>query len=237
MSKGIIFEHVACLSCHCRPTFWRIYRKRATESFSAFPYICTLLSNMMWLYYGILDSDGLLLITIGASGCALEVFYLSIFMMFATKQQRFTLSKQAIIMLIISLTILASTLLFAHGGKRLQVVGYLCAFNSVCMYASPLIAVKRVLTTKSVEYMPFLLSLSLFLCGGVWFGYALLMKDLYLEMSNGCGFCLGFVQLVVYALYVDVDSKLLAAAEKSPTNVETRSCNDPPLQPQGIQIA
>ncbi|MCO5588663.1 hypothetical protein L7F22_042621 [Adiantum nelumboides] len=219
------------------PTFWRIFRKRSTESYSAFPYVCTLLSNMMWLYYGILDSDGLLLVTICASGCAFEVFYLSVYTMYATKQQRFILAKQAIVVLSIYPTILAFTLLFAHGGTRLQVVGFLCAFNSMCMYASPLIAAKRVITTKSVEYMPFLLSLSLFLCGGVWFGYALLMRDLYLEMSNGSGFCLGFIQLWVYAFYNKADFKCLAAAEKAQMAHETPLRNDPPLQPHETQMA
>ncbi|KAI5071462.1 hypothetical protein GOP47_0013713 [Adiantum capillus-veneris] len=218
------------------PTFWRILRKRSTESFSAFPYICTLLSNMMWLYYGILDSDGLLLITISASGCAIESLYLSIYMMYASKQQRFTLAKQAVVMLSIYLTILTFTLIFARGGRRLQVVGLLSAFNSLCMYASPLIAVKMVITTRSVEYMPFLLSMSLFLCGGVWFGYALLMKDLYLEISNGSGFCLGFIQLVVYAFYVIIHSKCRASADKSHTALATRSCNDSHLNPQQLQI-
>lgn len=34
--------------------------------------------------------------------------------------------------------------------------------------------------TKSVEFMPFSLSFFLFLNGGVWSGYALLVKDYYI---------------------------------------------------------
>jgi solute carrier family 50 protein (sugar transporter) len=51
--------------------------------FSPFPYVCTLLSNMLWLYYGILDSSGILLITIGSSGCAFQALYLSIYLIYA----------------------------------------------------------------------------------------------------------------------------------------------------------
>jgi solute carrier family 50 protein (sugar transporter) len=42
----------------------------------------------------------------------------------------------------------------------------------------------RVIRSKSVECMPFYLSLSLFLCGGVWFAYGILMKDVFLEVKS-----------------------------------------------------
>ena len=70
-----------------RPTFWSIIKKGSTESFSSFPYVCTLLSNMLWLYYGILDSSGILLITIGTSGCAFQTFYLSVYLTYAANSK------------------------------------------------------------------------------------------------------------------------------------------------------
>ncbi|XAR57067.1 hypothetical protein NMG60_11025081 [Bertholletia excelsa] len=60
---------------------------------------------------------------------------------------------------------------------------------------------KTVVTTKSVEFMPFFLSFSLFLNGGTWALYALLVRDSFLLVANGCGFILGSAQLVLYALY------------------------------------
>lgn len=43
---------------------------------------------------------------------------------------------------------------------------------------------KTVITTKSVEYMPFFLSFFLFLNGGVWAVYAIFDRDIFLGVNN-----------------------------------------------------
>lgn len=42
---------------------------------------------------------------------------------------------------------------------------------------------KTVVMTKSVEYMPFLLSFMLFINGGVWTVYAVLTSDWFIGVS------------------------------------------------------
>jgi hypothetical protein len=46
--------------------------------------------------------------------------------------------KYLLLLLLIYPPTVGFTLWFARGGERLRIVGILCAFNSVCMYASPL---------------------------------------------------------------------------------------------------
>ncbi|KAG5244775.1 bidirectional sugar transporter [Salix suchowensis] len=60
---------------------------------------------------------------------------------------------------------------------------------------------KTVITTKSVEFMPFLLTFSTLLNGGFWTLYALLAKDFLVGVPNGIGFLLGIAQLILYGIY------------------------------------
>ncbi|KAG2588373.1 hypothetical protein PVAP13_5NG221100 [Panicum virgatum] len=86
---------------------------------------------------------------------------------------------------------------------RIMVIGMICACLNVLMYGSPLAAMKTVITTKSVEFMPFFLSFFLFLNGGVWATYAVLDRDIFLGIPNGIGFILGTIQLIIYAIYMN----------------------------------
>ncbi|KAJ7557798.1 hypothetical protein O6H91_04G010700 [Diphasiastrum complanatum] len=61
---------------------------------------------------------------------------------------------------------------------------------------------KLVITTKSVEYMPFLLSLASFVNGLIWTSYAFLGRlDVFIIVPNGIGSLLGALQLVIYFIY------------------------------------
>ncbi|CAN4111058.1 unnamed protein product [Withania somnifera] len=84
---------------------------------------------------------------------------------------------------------------------RINVIGFLTAGLTIIMYSSPFGVVKTVVTTKSVEYMPFFLSFFLFLNGGAWTLYSLLVSDWFVGVSNGTGCFLGAVQQVIYAIY------------------------------------
>ncbi|VVB09357.1 unnamed protein product [Arabis nemorensis] len=70
------------------------------------------------------------------------------------------------------------------------------------MYASPCLKIRDVVRTKSVEYMPFLLSLVCFVNAGIWTAYSLIHKfDYYVFASNATGTFLAAFQLIVYAIY------------------------------------
>ncbi|KAL0442580.1 UNVERIFIED_CONTAM: Bidirectional sugar transporter SWEET2a [Sesamum latifolium] len=78
--------------------------------------------------------------------------------------------------------------------QRQLFVGYLSVFSLISMFASPLFIINLVIRTKSVEYMPFYLSLATFLMSLSFFAYGMLKKD-------------GFI------------SKLCASVEKAVTRV------------------
>ncbi|WVZ98166.1 hypothetical protein U9M48_043635 [Paspalum notatum var. saurae] len=60
---------------------------------------------------------------------------------------------------------------------------------------------KQVIKTKSVEFMPFYLSVFSLLTSFTWMLYGILGKDLYLTVPNSTGCLTGILQLVVYCIY------------------------------------
>ncbi|KAH7279467.1 hypothetical protein KP509_37G021000 [Ceratopteris richardii] len=183
------------------PTFWRIVKMRSTESFSAIPYLTTLLSNSLWLYYGLLKVNEMVLVTISGVGVLFGASYICLYLLFASKTQRVSLSKYLVLVGTFFGVVAFSTMRFSHGTTRILVVGLLCAVNSACNYASPLTVVKLVIKTKSVEYLPFWLCFFLATSAWVWLAYALVIRDPFLTASNSIGSLFGIIQLSLYAYY------------------------------------
>ncbi|EMS46127.1 Bidirectional sugar transporter SWEET17 [Triticum urartu] len=188
------------------PTFWRIVRSKSTEDFEAAPYVLTLLNTLLWLYYGLTKPDGLLVATVNGFPSWRPSTSCSSSSTPPTKAKGYVKTAKLVAALDIGffgVVFVATT--FAIGGldMKIMVIGLICACLSVFMYGSPLAAVRRVIASRSVEYMPFFLSFFLFLNGGVWATYAILDKDVFLGVPNGTGCFLGGIQLVIYAVYMN----------------------------------
>ncbi|XP_062175594.1 bidirectional sugar transporter SWEET17-like [Alnus glutinosa] len=183
-------------------TFRRIIKRRSTEEFESLPYICTLLNSSLWTYYGIIKPGELLVATINGFGILVETVYVTLFLIYAPKRLR---AKIAMVVGMLDVGLLAAAILVTRlalkGEARIDAIGILGAVLNIMMYSSPLAAMRTVVRSKSVEYMPFFLSFFLFFNGGTWAFYALLVHDYLLLVPNGCGFVLGAAQLVVYAIY------------------------------------
>ncbi|KAI3440467.1 Bidirectional sugar transporter SWEET, partial [Psidium guajava] len=183
-------------------TFSRVVKKRSTENYKGVPYVTTLLSTSLWSFYGILKPGGLLVLTVNGAGAVMQSIYVILFLVYAPKGKKIKLMKLVAILDVGFLgLVIAVTLLAIHGDMRLTVVGILCAGLTIGMYASPLAVMRTVIKTESVEYMPFFLSFFLFLNGGIWSAYAVLVKDFYIGVPNGIGFILGSAQLILYSIY------------------------------------
>ncbi|KAE8820047.1 Protein RUPTURED POLLEN GRAIN 1 [Hordeum vulgare] len=199
------------------PTFWRIIRNKSTEEFSGVPYNMTLLNCLLSAWYGLpfVSPNNVLVSTINGVGAAIETVYVVIFLVFASsrKARLRTLGLASAVAAVFAVVALVS-MLALHGRARKLLAGLAMTVFSICMYASPLSIMRMVIKTKSVEYMPFLLSLAVFLCGTSWFIYGLLGHDLFVTIPNGCGSVLGAAQLILYAVYRNNKGNAAAGAGK-----------------------
>ncbi|XP_074267719.1 bidirectional sugar transporter SWEET9-like [Silene latifolia] len=201
------------------PTFWRVFKNKSTQGFQAVPYLVSLFSCTLLLYYSFLKTeDAKLIITINTIGFIIEAFYLTVFIIYApTNVKVRTIKLLGLLNFgVLGLIVIATMgfvrgtdtrVVFSKGGVREQTVGWICTAVSITVFASPLTVMKTVIKTRSVEFMPFFLSFSLTICAVLWFIYGLLIQDFFIAMPNVLGFLLGIGQMVLYAIYKKLSPK------------------------------
>ncbi|KAL0429634.1 UNVERIFIED_CONTAM: Bidirectional sugar transporter SWEET14 [Sesamum radiatum] len=187
------------------PTFYQIYKKKSSEGFQSIPYVVALFSASLWIYYAFLKSNTTLLITINSVGCFIETIYIIFFIIYASKKSRIQTMKLVVVLIVCGVGFASVTQFLVKASQRAKVVGWICLIFSLCVFVAPLCIVRQVIRTKSVQHMPFLLSLFLTLSAVMWFFYGLLLKDFNIAIPNVLGFSFGVLQMVLYLMYRNAD--------------------------------
>nr|QBP37010.1 SWEET4-like bidirectional sugar transporter [Nepenthes sp. MF-2019] len=200
------------------PTFVSICKKGSVEQYSPVPYLATFINCMLWVLYGLpfVHPNSVLVVTINGAGCFIELVYLLLFVIYSGggggNKKRLKVISISILEIVIVAVIAAMVLCLAHGTQsRSRIVGLIAIACNIMMYAAPLSVVKMVITTRSVEYMPFFLSLASFANGVAWTVYALRPFDPYIFAPNGLGSLFSLAQLLLYATYYKSTKEQIAA--------------------------
>lgn len=195
------------------PTFSRITRNRSTEQFSVFPYIFALFNCLICTWYGLpfVSQNNILVTTVNAAGAIFQLFYISLYIAYCQKEARVKMIALLLLVVGIVTAIALVTYEFMEQPLRKLFVGSLSVFSLISMFASPLSIIKLVIETRSVEFMPFYLSLSTLLMSVSFFAYGFLGQDPFVYVPNGIGSVLGMIQLVLYFSYRDIGRRRQAA--------------------------
>uniref|UniRef100_A0A0E0KZU2 Bidirectional sugar transporter SWEET n=2 Tax=Oryza punctata TaxID=4537 RepID=A0A0E0KZU2_ORYPU len=203
-----IIGSVACMLLYAAPilTFKRVIKKASIEEFSCIPYILALFSCLTYSWYGFpvvsYGWENLTVCSISLLGVLFEGTFISIYVWFAPRGKK----KQVMLMASLILAVFCMTVFFSsfsiHNHHIRKVfVGSVGLVSSVSMYGSPLVAMKQVIRTKSVEFMPFYLSLFTLFTSLTWMAYGVIGRDPFIATPNCIGSIMGILQLVVYCIY------------------------------------
>ncbi|KAH1131411.1 hypothetical protein J1N35_002789 [Gossypium stocksii] len=197
------------------PAFYQIYKKKTSEGFQSLPYVISLFSAMLWIYYALLKKNEMHLIVINIFCCFIQSFYIVTYFYYGRKKEKLEAVKLMLLFNVFGSGLIFFSTYFLHNPKtRLCILGYICLGFSASTYAAPLAIVRKVIKTKSVEFMPFTLSVFLTIQAVMWFFYGLLKKDINIAGPNILGFIFGILQMILYAIYKNHPKKMVVEDPK-----------------------
>ncbi|KAG8369354.1 hypothetical protein BUALT_Bualt14G0002600 [Buddleja alternifolia] len=189
------------------PTFHTIYKKKSSDGFQPVPYSVAFFSASLLLYYAMLKTNAYMIVSINGIGCVIEAIYLVIYLIYASKKAKISVVRLILLFNVGGLgLIMIVSLLVVKSSKRVSAVGWMCAITNIAVFAAPLCIMRQVIRTKSVEFMPFTLSLFLTLCATMWFFYGFFIKDYYIALPNVLGFLFGIAQMILYFIYKNTNN-------------------------------
>lgn len=225
--------------------FYRIVKKRDVEDYSSVPYSMSALQCALWVLYAVITPNRLQPLITNIIGVTLQLAYLIIYFVYSRKRAK--QHKELLLGVGISMVMLGAVaffILFAMGTQGVKmgqtgstqenqtnVLGVICVVFNIFMYMSPLSVMRIVIKTKSVEFMPFMLTAGCLGCSFTWLAYGICVPDINILIPNGAGAVLGLVQLILYGTYYSGGGSDVASNKQSTYRKEPLLCtadNDTP---------
>lgn len=187
-------------------TFIKVIKEKSVGQYSCTPYVIALFNCLTYTWYGFpVVSNGwenFLVSTVNGVGIVPECFAICTYIVYAAPKLKQKVASMVVCVLVLFGVIAAISFFALHDHKSRKVmVGMVGILSSVALYGAPFVAMKLVIQTKSVEFMPFYLSFFAFMNCCVWMTYAALGRDIFLATPNVIGFPLAMAQLIVYCVY------------------------------------
>ena len=190
------------------PTMKSIIAANSIGDYSVLPYIVTFCQCILWISYASVTPGKSELLPVNIFVCVVEFIYVLIFLRYVDSvgEKRAQLFKTVSTPFIVTSIIVLIALFLSSSGAS-KFLGVFAVLSNIVMYGAPLAAVKTVIETRSVKYMPFLLSFIGTIASLIWSSWAFITKDPFVLTPNLIGAILGFIQLGVYFKYKRIEEE------------------------------
>ena len=200
--------------------------RRNTEQFDGSPYVVAAVQCYAWVIYCILQPGRVSPGVTNGIGVFVESAYAAVFMRYVEAgPKRAAFAKTLAVSFSCSLAATGFLLLGVPQARQVAVVGLVADVLNVILYAEPLGVMSSVIRTRSVEFMPFNLSLGTLGSAACWSTYAVYVGDATILVPNGMGVLLALAQLALYVRYCNTEESKAARAR-----VAAEGTAPPPLQ-------
>ncbi|EFC48234.1 predicted protein, partial [Naegleria gruberi] len=164
------------------------------SNITPFPYLAMCISALLWVTYGVIIEDMILVIT-NMVGFIAACYYNWLYYRITDKKEEF-ISKCSIGLVIYILS-LSFVLFIAPSHKVVSYLGAISAIGSVIMFGSPLVTIKQVLEKQNSESIQLLLAAASAGCSFTWLLYGYLISNSAIYIPNGIGLFLACIQLAL----------------------------------------
>jgi len=200
-------------------TFIGIIQRGSTEGFRGEAFQFTFFNCALWVLYSIFQGSRLMPLIANSAGSVLAGVYIFLFARYLPKvngtnsgeAQPYTTPGRYICQffgVIIVVAIMAVLMILPFFDFYVAdeyfpafLFGLVADIFNVLMYGAPLTIMKQVILTRSVKYMPFLVSFFTVINSSCWLAYGFYIGDIWIFIPNASGLLLGIVQLILYAFY------------------------------------
>ncbi|KAG7388630.1 hypothetical protein PHYPSEUDO_012121 [Phytophthora pseudosyringae] len=211
------------------PAFRRIQRRRSPGDASLLPVVMLFCNAFMWCVYGCVADSIFPLVVVNAFGVCTSLVFSAVYARWGSAEQR-VYARQ--LWLGAGAAVLLATA-YAVGGVRgvtnqppaevAATLGVVCVACNVCLFASPLETMGKVIRTKSAQSLPIELCVANLASGALWSAMAIGQKDVFVLAPNALGTMLSALQVALYLVYppLETDAELLQPERAGPLPVIT----------------
>ncbi|EOA18367.1 hypothetical protein CARUB_v10006888mg, partial [Capsella rubella] len=186
------------------PTVIHIVKNKSVGEKTSIPYLATFGNCMVWFVYGLpaVQPFGTPMLITNGIGVTIMAMYLAAYFRYSGRLSHRLLIVVIVIVevgFVVALATLTLTTINSRGTQKF-IIDVVCCVCNILMYIAPISVLIRVVKSKSVEDMSFLVAFAMVANAFVW---SIVSFLLWIQLCFSFAMCmfLGLVQLVVYAVY------------------------------------